>query len=261
AGRFAEWGTAFALENLAHSLHNDLFPKVLEELKGLYSACPKASAAFLDAEIRSGMKGMKELLLTCPDRHVRHSMVGFYLHLLGLLAEDEGDWYLEYQLVEENEGQALGSVSQAPGPAATTTAALSGPMAARGASRREALSVDTNKGSQDIGAVLQALASAHPLDASNSEHQLHPGFATRQGGGGGLGVHAYVSGKRFLRPRTRLPKMVDGWVGLLPEAARGWGRLEQFLEFVEGVGNMGDRERDLLLERHMVGKLIDFFLQ
>lgn len=63
------------------------------------------------------------------------------------------------------------------------------------------------------------------------------------------------------RPSTRLGRVVAGWVGLLPDAARSWGRFEQFLEVIEGVGNMGDRERDLLLNRRMVCRLGSFFLQ
>lgn len=63
------------------------------------------------------------------------------------------------------------------------------------------------------------------------------------------------------RPSTRLGRVVAGWVSLLPDAARSWGRLEQFLELIEGIGNMGDRERDLLLNRRMVCRLSSFFLQ
>lgn len=63
------------------------------------------------------------------------------------------------------------------------------------------------------------------------------------------------------RPTTRLGRVVAGWVSLLPDAARSWGRFEQFLEFIEGVGNMGDRERDLLLNRRMVCRLCSFLLQ
>lgn len=63
------------------------------------------------------------------------------------------------------------------------------------------------------------------------------------------------------RPTTRLGRVVAGWVSLLPDAARSWGRFEQFLEFIEGVGNMGDRERDLLLNRRMVCRLSSFLLQ
>lgn len=37
------------------------------------------------------MQGMREMLLLCPDRSVRVAMRGFYLHLLGILAETEGD--------------------------------------------------------------------------------------------------------------------------------------------------------------------------
>lgn len=63
------------------------------------------------------------------------------------------------------------------------------------------------------------------------------------------------------RPCTRLGRVVDGWLSLLPDAARSWGRFEQFLEFMEGVSDMGDRERDLLLNRRMVCRLSSFFLQ
>lgn len=63
------------------------------------------------------------------------------------------------------------------------------------------------------------------------------------------------------RASARLSRVVDGWLTLLPDAARSWGRLEQFLEFMEGVGYMGDRERDLLVNRRMVCRLCDFFLQ
>lgn len=37
------------------------------------------------------MQGVREMLLLCPDRSVRVAMRGFYLHLLGILAEAEGD--------------------------------------------------------------------------------------------------------------------------------------------------------------------------
>lgn len=37
------------------------------------------------------MQGMREMLLLCPDRPVRLAMRRFYLHLLGILAEGEGD--------------------------------------------------------------------------------------------------------------------------------------------------------------------------
>lgn len=63
------------------------------------------------------------------------------------------------------------------------------------------------------------------------------------------------------RASARLSRVIDGWLGLLPDVARAWGRLEQFLEFIEGVGYMGDRERDLLINRRMVCRLCDFFLQ
>lgn len=63
------------------------------------------------------------------------------------------------------------------------------------------------------------------------------------------------------RASARLSRVVDGWLTLLPDAARSWGRLEQFLELIEGVGYMGDRERDLLVNRRMVCRLCDFFLQ
>lgn len=63
------------------------------------------------------------------------------------------------------------------------------------------------------------------------------------------------------RACARLSRVVDGWLTLLPDAARSWGRLEQFLGLIEGVGYMGDRERDLLINRRMVCRLCDFFLQ
>ena len=63
------------------------------------------------------------------------------------------------------------------------------------------------------------------------------------------------------RPCTRLGRVVLGWLGLLPDAARSWVRFEQFLELVEGVSDMGDRERDLLLHRRMVCRLSSFILQ
>lgn len=63
------------------------------------------------------------------------------------------------------------------------------------------------------------------------------------------------------RPTTRLGRVVAGWVSLLPDAARSWGRFEQFLEFIEGVSDIGDRERDLLLNQRMVRRLGSFFLQ
>lgn len=65
----------------------------------------------------------------------------------------------------------------------------------------------------------------------------------------------------YQRPCTRLARVVDGWLTLLPDASRAWARLEQFLELMEGIGYMGDRERDLLLNRRMVCRLSDFFLQ
>lgn len=63
------------------------------------------------------------------------------------------------------------------------------------------------------------------------------------------------------RSCTRLGRVVAGWLGLLPDAARSWGRFEQFLGVMEGVSDMGDRERDLLLNRRVVCHLSSFFLQ
>ncbi|CAM9156153.1 unnamed protein product, partial [Discosporangium mesarthrocarpum] len=230
AKALARWGTAYALENLAHVLHNELFPKVLDELKGLYGVCPSAAAAFLDIEISGGMKGMKELLLACPDRHVRQAVVGFYLHLLGILAQEEGDWYLEYNVVEPEHAEASPICGprreQPPHPFAGT-------------------------------GVMSAPFTSTPSPGSAEDPQQWGGEV---GEGGDLMSMAGGGGQTF-HPRTRLAQVVDGWVGLLPDAARAWSKMEQFLEFIEGVGNMGDRERDLLLRRHMISKLIDFFLQ
>lgn len=55
-------------------------------MQGLYDLRPDLAGAFLDAETESGMKGMREMLLLCPDRTVRVAMRGFYLHLLCILA-------------------------------------------------------------------------------------------------------------------------------------------------------------------------------
>lgn len=60
-------------------------------MQGLYDLNPKAAGEFLDAETAGGMQGMREMLLLCPDRPVRVAMCGFYIHLLGILAEGEGD--------------------------------------------------------------------------------------------------------------------------------------------------------------------------
>lgn len=60
-------------------------------VQGLYDLNPKAAGEFLDAETAGGMQGMREMLLLCPDRPVRVAMCGFYIHLLGILAEGEGD--------------------------------------------------------------------------------------------------------------------------------------------------------------------------
>lgn len=60
-------------------------------LQGLYDLRPDAAGAFLDEETEGGMQGMREMMLLCPDRTVRVAMRGFYLHLLGILAEREGD--------------------------------------------------------------------------------------------------------------------------------------------------------------------------
>lgn len=59
--------------------------------QGLYDLRPDLAGAFLDAETEAGMQGMREMLLLCPDRLVRVAMRGFYIHLLCILAEAEGD--------------------------------------------------------------------------------------------------------------------------------------------------------------------------
>lgn len=69
------------------------------------------------------------------------------------------------------------------------------------------------------------------------------------------------SGQDGGTPYSRLGRVVSGWLGLLPDAARSWSRFEQFLELIEGVSDMGDRERDFLLHRRMVFRLSSFFLQ
>lgn len=68
-------------------------------------------------------------------------------------------------------------------------------------------------------------------------------------------------GQDGCRPCSRLGRVVSGWLGLLPEAARSWNRFEQFFELIEGVSDMGNRERDLLLYRRTVFRLSSFFLQ
>lgn len=59
--------------------------------QGLYDLCPSKAGAFLDAEVQGGMQGMREMLLQCNDHPVRVAMRGFYLHLVAILAEEEGD--------------------------------------------------------------------------------------------------------------------------------------------------------------------------
>lgn len=66
---------------------------ILTRPQKLYDLYPSAAGAFLDAETAGGMQGMLEMLLLCPGRLVREAMRGFYLHLLGILAEGEGDRY------------------------------------------------------------------------------------------------------------------------------------------------------------------------
>lgn len=53
--------------------------------------CPRAAGTFLDKETEGGMQGMREMLLQCNDRPVRVAMQRFYLHLVAILAAEEGD--------------------------------------------------------------------------------------------------------------------------------------------------------------------------
>ncbi|CAM9294212.1 unnamed protein product [Scytosiphon promiscuus] len=210
---FLEWGVKYLLNNLARALDNDAFAPLVEQLQGLYDLRPDAAGAFLDEETEGGMQGMREMLLLCPDRSVRVAMKGFYLHLLGILAEREGDRYLHY----DESPPSLQQLDASPHGDQPAAATIGG---------------GTSSAVQGSGGIT-----------------LAAGEGTR-GGEVDRG-----------RPSTRLGRVVAGWLSLLPDAARSWGRLEQFLELMEGVGNMGDRERDLLLNRGMVCRLSSFVLQ
>ncbi|CAN0546794.1 unnamed protein product, partial [Ectocarpus sp. 12 AP-2014] len=224
----------YLLDNLARALDNDAFAPLVEELQGLYDLRPEAAGAFLDAETEGGMQGMREMLLLCPDRSVRVAMRSFYLHLLGILAEAEGDRYLDYDDPSPSQQQLdpslLADQSITAGRGDGATAAIAGTPTA----------TPTSSGTASVL-------------AEGTENALLPAAGDQ--------VQLQEETEERGRSSTRLGRVVAGWVSLLPDAARSWGRFEQFLEVIEGVGNMGDRERDLLLNRQMVCRLGSFFLQ
>lgn len=92
---------------------------------------------------------------------------------------------------------------------------------------------------------------------TGGDYQAHTGYTSLKD----EVPRAVAEASCYQRQCTRLARIVDGWLTLLPDASRAWARLEQFLELMEGIGYMGDRERDLLLNRRMVCRLSDFFLQ
>ncbi|CAM9654625.1 unnamed protein product, partial [Ectocarpus fasciculatus] len=232
---FLEWGVRYLLDNLARALDNDAFAPLVEELQGLYDLRPEAAGALLDAETEGGMQGVREMLLLCPDRSVRVAMRGFYLHLLGILAEAEGDRYLDYDDPSPSQQQldpsslADQSITAGGGPGAAST--IAGTPTA------------TPTSSGTASALEEGTESAL-WPAAGEQVRLQEDMGEERG-----------------RSSTRLGRVVAGWVSLLPDAARSWGRFEQFLEVIEGISNMGDRERDLLLNRQMVCRLGSFFLQ
>jgi len=72
-----------------------------------------------------------------------------------------------------------------------------------------------------------------------------------------------IDGKEhtFQRPVSVTSRFLDGLLTLLPESAKSWMRIEQYVQIFEDIARLGGEECELLLSRRCISKLVDFFLR
>ncbi|KAN0015309.1 hypothetical protein ACTFIU_008036 [Dictyostelium citrinum] len=223
-----ELGTRFLIETLFHSKDRKMLGDTVNYLISLYERNLDACYWLLNTIVEqqgSDNSWIRQVFLTCVTFDPREALIKLLLAVIKTLIPSEKENYgldEDNEMMSENSGASITSIDEEAGGEDDDSMNTSSG------------STTTSKGKQ------KACSSSSQMNYDQDE------------------IYPSISSLR--RPKSIIFKFMDVFLDYIKEAPMHWKHFSYYFLFIKEFSLLGEEERKYLINRNVIGRLIDLFL-